>query len=69
LVRLLPAPPTQVLDVGRPGHLCRAAGSTAALADAQELAEPDESQHAALLFGPLYHLTRTPQHASKDGEG
>ncbi len=34
------------------------AGSfTAAQGDARELAEPDESQDAVLLFGPLYHLT------------
>ena len=30
---------------------------TAALGDARELADPDESQDAVLLFGPLYHLT------------
>jgi SAM-dependent methyltransferase len=34
-----------------------AASFTAALGDARELAEPDASQDAALLFGPLYHLT------------
>jgi ubiquinone/menaquinone biosynthesis C-methylase UbiE len=34
-----------------------AASFTAALGDARELAEPDESQDAVLLFGPLYHLT------------
>ena len=33
-----------------------AASFTAALGDARELAEPDESQDAVLLFGPLYHL-------------
>jgi ubiquinone/menaquinone biosynthesis C-methylase UbiE len=32
---------------------------TAALGDARELAERDESQDAVLLFGPLYHLTET----------
>ena len=36
-----------------------AASFTAALGDARELAEPDESQDAVLLFGPLYHLTGT----------
>jgi ubiquinone/menaquinone biosynthesis C-methylase UbiE len=36
-----------------------AAGFTAALGDARELAERDESQDAVLLFGPLYHLTET----------
>ena len=34
-----------------------AAAFTAALGDARELAEPDRSQDAVLLFGPLYHLT------------
>jgi len=32
---------------------------TAALGDARELAEPDASRDAVLLFGPLYHLTET----------
>jgi SAM-dependent methyltransferase len=32
-------------------------GFTAALGDARDLAEADESQDAVLLFGPLYHLT------------
>jgi SAM-dependent methyltransferase len=35
------------------------AGFTAALGDARELAQPDQSQDAVLLFGPLYHLTET----------
>ena len=34
-----------------------AADFTAALGDARELAEPEASQDAVLLFGPLYHLT------------
>ncbi len=34
-----------------------AASFTAARGDARELAQPDESQDAVLLFGPLYHLT------------
>ncbi len=34
-----------------------AAGFTAALGDGRKLAEPDRSQDAVLLFGPLYHLT------------
>ena len=34
-----------------------AATFTAAAGDARELAEPDRSQDAVLLFGPLYHLT------------
>jgi len=31
---------------------------TAAVGDARELSEPDESQDAVVLFGPLYHLTQ-----------
>jgi ubiquinone/menaquinone biosynthesis C-methylase UbiE len=34
-----------------------AAGFTVSLGDARELSEPDQSQDAVLLFGPLYHLT------------
>jgi len=34
-----------------------AAAFTAAVGDARRLAEPDQSQDAVLLFGPLYHLT------------
>jgi ubiquinone/menaquinone biosynthesis C-methylase UbiE len=34
-----------------------AAAFTAAVGDARELSEPDESQDVVLLFGPLYHLT------------
>jgi SAM-dependent methyltransferase len=37
------------------------AGFTAALGDARELAEPDASQDAVLLFGPMYHLTVAEQ--------
>jgi ubiquinone/menaquinone biosynthesis C-methylase UbiE len=40
-----------------------AAGFTAALGDARELAEPDASQDAVLLFGPLYHLTAAADRA------
>jgi ubiquinone/menaquinone biosynthesis C-methylase UbiE len=36
-----------------------AAAYTAALGDARALAEPDRSQDAVLLFGPLYHLTES----------
>ncbi len=35
-----------------------AATFTAVLGDARDLPEPDGSQDAVLLFGPLYHLTR-----------
>ena len=34
-----------------------AAAFTAVVGDARELSEPDQSQDAVLLFGPLYHLT------------
>jgi SAM-dependent methyltransferase len=34
-----------------------AAAFTAAAGDARGLSEPDQSQDAVLLFGPLYHLT------------
>jgi ubiquinone/menaquinone biosynthesis C-methylase UbiE len=34
-----------------------AAAFTAVVGDARELSEPDHSQDAVLLFGPLYHLT------------
>lgn len=34
-----------------------AAGFTVALGDARELSQPDGSQDAVVLFGPLYHLT------------
>jgi ubiquinone/menaquinone biosynthesis C-methylase UbiE len=34
-----------------------AAAFTAATGDARGLAEPDQSQDAVVLFGPLYHLT------------
>jgi SAM-dependent methyltransferase len=70
LDRLLPAPPARVLDVGggtgayaaplaRRGYRVHpAAAFTAALGDARDLPEPDGSQDAVLLFGPLYHLTQ-----------
>jgi ubiquinone/menaquinone biosynthesis C-methylase UbiE len=34
-----------------------AAAFTAVAGDARGLSEPDQSQDAVLLFGPLYHLT------------
>ena len=34
-----------------------AAAFTATVGDARELPEPDQSQDAVMLFGPLYHLT------------
>jgi SAM-dependent methyltransferase len=40
-----------------------AAAFTAAVGDARELSQPDESQDAVLLFGPLYHLTEAAHRA------
>jgi len=37
------------------------AGFTAELGDARELSQPDESQDAVVLFGPLYHLTEAAE--------
>jgi len=45
-----------------------AAGFTAALGDARELTEPDGSQDAVLLFGPLYHLTERAHRQRALGE-
>lgn len=39
-----------------PGNV--ASSFTASVGDARRLEQPDESQDAVLLFGPLYHLTR-----------
>jgi SAM-dependent methyltransferase len=93
LDRLLPPPPTRLLDVGGgpgtyaaplarrgyrvhlvdpvPLHVQQARGAagdgaggfTAALGDARELPQPDESQDAVVLFGPLYHLTEAADRA------
>jgi ubiquinone/menaquinone biosynthesis C-methylase UbiE len=45
-----------------------AASFTAAVGDARELSEPDQSQDAVLLFGPLYHLTEAAQREQALGE-
>src|SRR5262245_12344090 len=45
------------VDQARQAGADPAARFTAALGDAREIAEPDASQDAVLLFGPLYHLT------------
>jgi ubiquinone/menaquinone biosynthesis C-methylase UbiE len=45
-----------------------AAGFTAARGDARNLSEPDESQDAVLLFGPLYHLTEAAERLQALGE-
>lgn len=54
------------LHIEQAGHVAaagQAAGFSAALGDARELAEPDASQDAVLLFGPLYHLTEAAHRA------
>lgn len=38
-----------------------AATFTAAMGDARALSQPDDSQDAVVLFGPLYHLTEAAQ--------
>jgi len=45
-----------------------AAGFTVSLGDARELSQPDESQEAVLLFGPLYHLIEAPDRRQALGE-
>ena len=42
-------------DSAEPGSL--ASSFTASVGDARRLGQPDESQDAVVLFGPLYHLT------------
>ena len=54
LVDLLPLHVEQARQAAATGP---AAAFTAAVGDARELAEPDASQDAVVLFGPLYHLT------------
>jgi ubiquinone/menaquinone biosynthesis C-methylase UbiE len=45
-----------------------AAAFTAERGDARNLSEPDESQDAVLLFGPLYHLTEAAERLQALGE-
>jgi ubiquinone/menaquinone biosynthesis C-methylase UbiE len=45
-----------------------AAAFTAGLGDARQLSEPDQSQDAVLLFGPLYHLTDAADRRQALGE-
>ena len=45
-----------------------AAGFTASVGDARELSQPDASQEAVLLFGPLYHLTEAADRRQALGE-
>jgi ubiquinone/menaquinone biosynthesis C-methylase UbiE len=56
-VHLVDPVPLHVEQARQAAGIDPAAGFTAALGDARELSEPDESQDAVLLFGPLYHLT------------
>ena len=42
---------------GSPGQDIPASSFTASVGDARGLEQPDESQDAVVLFGPLYHLT------------
>ena len=44
------------------------AAFTAALGDARRLSEPDVSQDAVVLFGPLYHLTEAAERRQALGE-
>ena len=56
-VHLVDAMPLHVEQALQVAGRDPAAAFTAALGDARDLAEPDESQDAVLLLGPLYHLT------------
>ncbi len=56
-VHLVDPVPLHVEQARQAAGTAPAAGFTAALGDARQLAEPDRSQDAVLLFGPLYHLT------------
>jgi ubiquinone/menaquinone biosynthesis C-methylase UbiE len=56
-VHLVDPVPLHVEQARQTAGAASATGLTAALGDARELAEPDESQDVVLLFGPLYHLT------------
>jgi ubiquinone/menaquinone biosynthesis C-methylase UbiE len=55
LVDAMPLHVEQAREVASSGP---AAAFTAVLGDARDLPEPDGSQDAVLLFGPLYHLTQ-----------
>jgi len=55
-VHLVDPVPLHVEQAGQVGS-DPATGFTAAVGDARDLSEPDESQDVVLLFGPLYHLT------------
>ena len=55
--------PLHIEQARRAADADPAAGFTAAVGDARELAEASASQDAVLLFGPLYHLTATAHRA------
>ena len=46
----------------------QAAAFAAVVGEARELSEPDQSQDAVLLFGPLYHLTEPAHRRQALGE-
>jgi ubiquinone/menaquinone biosynthesis C-methylase UbiE len=57
-VHLVDAMPLHVEQAREAAGGGPAAAFTAVLGDARDLPEPDGSQDAVLLFGPLYHLTQ-----------
>jgi ubiquinone/menaquinone biosynthesis C-methylase UbiE len=57
-VHLVDAMPLHVEQAREAAGSDPAAAFTAAVGDARDLQEPDGSQDAVLLFGPLYHLTQ-----------
>lgn len=64
LVDLLPLHVEQAREAAGQGP----AAFTAAAGDARALSEPDRSQDAVLLFGPLYHLTAEDERQQALGE-
>jgi SAM-dependent methyltransferase len=56
-VHLVDAVPLHVEQARQAAGSDPAAGFTADLGDARSLPQPDQSQDAVILFGPLYHLT------------
>lgn len=57
-VHLVDAMPLHVEQAREVAASDPAAAFTAAVGDARDLPQPDGSQDAVLLFGPLYHLTQ-----------
>jgi SAM-dependent methyltransferase len=56
-VHLVDPVPLHVAQARQAARAATAPGFEVSQGDARELAPPDESQDAVLLFGPLYHLT------------